>query len=70
MPRGDQLTRKWKLVQLLAGRVGRTLAEVLEPEVLREQIGRNHIALARRAGRGFGHRARPKTGGFGGTAYE
>ena len=28
MPRGDQLTRQWKLVQLLAGRVGRTLAQL------------------------------------------
>ena len=28
MPRGDQLTREWKLVQLLAGRVGRTLAQL------------------------------------------
>lgn len=28
MPRGDQLTRQWKLVQLLAGRLGRTLAQL------------------------------------------
>jgi proteasome accessory factor B len=28
MPRGDQLTRQWELVQLLAGRVGRTLAQL------------------------------------------
>ena len=28
MPRGNQLTRQWKLVQLLAGRVGRTLAQL------------------------------------------
>jgi proteasome accessory factor B len=28
MPRGDQLTRQWKLVQLLAGRMGRTLAQL------------------------------------------
>lgn len=28
MPRGDQLTRQWKLVQLLAGRAGRTLAQL------------------------------------------
>ncbi len=28
MPRGDQLTRQWKLVQLLSGRVGRTLAQL------------------------------------------
>ncbi len=27
-PRGDQLTREWKLVQLLAGRMGRTLAQL------------------------------------------
>ena len=27
MPRGDQLTRQWKLVQLLAGRIGRTLTQ-------------------------------------------
>jgi predicted DNA-binding transcriptional regulator YafY len=27
MPRGDQLTRQWRLVQLLAGRTGRTLAQ-------------------------------------------
>lgn len=26
--RGDQLTRQWKLVQLLAGRLGRTLAQL------------------------------------------
>jgi predicted DNA-binding transcriptional regulator YafY len=29
VPRGDQLTRQWKLVQLLAGRVGRTLAQLV-----------------------------------------
>ena len=28
MPRGDQLTRQWKLVQLLAGRLGRSLAQL------------------------------------------
>jgi proteasome accessory factor B len=28
MPRGDQLTRQWKLVQLLAGRLGRTLVQL------------------------------------------
>jgi predicted DNA-binding transcriptional regulator YafY len=28
MPRGDQLTRQWRLVQLLAGRTGRTLAQL------------------------------------------
>ena len=28
MARGDQLTRQWKLVQLLAGRYGRTLAQL------------------------------------------
>jgi predicted DNA-binding transcriptional regulator YafY len=28
MPRGDQLTRQWKLVQLLAGRMGRTLVQL------------------------------------------
>ena len=28
MPRGDQLTRQWRLVQLLAGKVGRTLAQI------------------------------------------
>jgi len=28
MPRGDQLTRQWRLVQLLAGRMGRTLAQL------------------------------------------
>ncbi len=28
MPRGDQLTRQWKLVQLLSGRLGRTLAQL------------------------------------------
>jgi predicted DNA-binding transcriptional regulator YafY len=28
MPRGDQLTRQWKLVQLLAGHLGRTLAQL------------------------------------------
>jgi proteasome accessory factor B len=28
MPRGDQLTRQWKLVQLLAGRLGRTLSQL------------------------------------------
>ena len=28
MPRGDQLTRQWKLVQLLSGRIGRTLAQL------------------------------------------
>jgi len=28
VPRGDQLTRQWKLVQLLAGRLGRTLAQL------------------------------------------
>ena len=28
MPHGDQPTRQWKLVQLLAGRVGRTLAQL------------------------------------------
>jgi predicted DNA-binding transcriptional regulator YafY len=28
MPRGDQLTRQWRLVQLLAGRLGRTLAQL------------------------------------------
>ncbi len=28
MPRGDQLTRQWTLVQLLAGRTGRTLAQL------------------------------------------
>ncbi|MGO8735849.1 MAG: helix-turn-helix transcriptional regulator [Terriglobia bacterium] len=28
MPRGDQLTRQWKLAQLLAGRLGRTLAQL------------------------------------------
>ena len=30
MPRGDQLTRQWKLVQLLAGHLGRTLAQLTE----------------------------------------
>jgi predicted DNA-binding transcriptional regulator YafY len=30
MARGDQLTRQWKLVQLLAGRLGRTLAQLCE----------------------------------------
>jgi predicted DNA-binding transcriptional regulator YafY len=28
MPRGNQLTRQWKLVQLLAGRLGRTLVQL------------------------------------------
>ena len=28
MPRGDQLTRQWKLVHLLAGHLGRTLAQL------------------------------------------
>ena len=28
MPRGDQLTRQWKLVNLLAGHLGRTLAQL------------------------------------------
>lgn len=28
MPRGDQLARQWKLVQLLTGRIGRTLAQL------------------------------------------
>ena len=28
MPRGDQLTRQWKLTQLLAGRAGRSLAQL------------------------------------------
>jgi predicted DNA-binding transcriptional regulator YafY len=28
VPRGDQLTRQWKLVQLLSGRIGRTLAQL------------------------------------------
>jgi predicted DNA-binding transcriptional regulator YafY len=28
MPRGDQLTRQWKLVRLLAGRIVRTLAQL------------------------------------------
>jgi predicted DNA-binding transcriptional regulator YafY len=28
MPRGDQLTRQWRLAQLLAGRTGRTLAQL------------------------------------------
>jgi len=28
MPRGDQLTRQWRLVQLLAGRMGRNLTQL------------------------------------------
>ena len=28
MPRGDQLTRQWQLVQLLAGRLGRTIGQL------------------------------------------
>lgn len=42
-------------------------AEVLEPEALWEEIGRNHTAVAREAGRGFGHEAGPKSGNFWGN---
>ena len=46
MPRGDQLTRQWKLVRLLAGRVGRTLVQLQsELGVTKRTIQRDIAAL-------------------------
>ena len=47
MPRGDQLTRQWKLVQLLAGRLGRTLAQLCgELGVTKRTVQRDIQVLA------------------------
>jgi len=47
MPRGDQLTRQWKLVQLLAGHHGRTLAQLTqELGVTKRTVQRDVEALS------------------------
>jgi len=47
VPRGDQLTRQWKLVQLLAGRLGRTLAQLCgELGVTKRTVQRDIQVLA------------------------
>jgi len=50
MPRGDQLTRQWKLVQLLAGRVGRTLAQLKSECGVSKRTIQRDIAVLESAG--------------------
>ena len=50
MPRGDQLTRQWKLVQLLAGRVGRTLAQLKSEFGVSKRTIQRDIAVLESAG--------------------
>jgi predicted DNA-binding transcriptional regulator YafY len=46
MPRGDQLTRQWRLISLLAGRAGRTLAQLSgELSVTKRTIQRDLAAI-------------------------
>ena len=50
MPRGDQLTRQWKLVQLLAGKVGRTLAQIQSELGVTKRTVQRDIAVIEGAG--------------------
>ena len=50
MPRGDQLTRQWKLVQLLAGRHGRTLAQLQAELGVGKRTVQRDIAVLEAAG--------------------
>jgi len=50
MPRGDQLTRQWRLVQLLAGRLGRTLAQLSEELSVAKRTVQRDIEVLTEAG--------------------
>lgn len=50
MPRGDQLTRQWRLVQLLAGRMGRTLAQLCGELGVAKRTVQRDIAVLTEAG--------------------
>ena len=50
MPRGDQLTRQWKLVQLLAGHLGRTLAQLTQELGVTKRTVQRDIEVLSEAG--------------------
>jgi len=50
VPRGDQLTRQWRLVQLLAGRMGRTLAQLCGELGVAKRTVQRDIAVLTEAG--------------------
>lgn len=50
MPRGDQLTRQWRLVQLLSGRTGRTLAQLQSELGVTKRSVQRDIAVLEGAG--------------------
>jgi proteasome accessory factor B len=50
MPRGDQLTRQWRLTQLLAGRLGRTLAQLSEELGVAKRTVQRDIEVLTEAG--------------------
>lgn len=50
MPRGDQLTRQWKLVRLLTGKLGRSLAQLQAELGTSERTIQRDIAGLERAG--------------------
>ena len=50
MPRGDQLTRQWRLIKLLAGRVGRTLAQLQSELGVTKRTIQRDIAVIEAAG--------------------
>jgi predicted DNA-binding transcriptional regulator YafY len=50
MARGDQLTRQWKLVQLLTGRLGRTLAQLRAELGVGKRTVQRDITVLERAG--------------------
>jgi predicted DNA-binding transcriptional regulator YafY len=50
MARGDQLTRQWRLVQLLSGRVGRTLAQLRAELRVSKRTVQRDIAVLERGG--------------------
>src|SRR5580704_12498881 len=49
MARGDQVTRQWKLVSLLAGRYGRTLAQIQAELGVGKRTVQRDIAVLERA---------------------
>ncbi len=50
MPRGDQLTRQWKLMQLLAGHIGRTLAQLTQELGVTKRTVQRDIEVLSEAG--------------------